>query len=509
MPRRSSTPGAGWVATLALLASAACGGGELATRWVPPEAAVVRCTTAGRHRMPPVLLDLPLPAIPTGLLARQLDPMALNDMGFEREHPVCASLARPSGETLESARSEVTSLLGTYRQTGARARAELGRCACDVARAADVAGLLAPCHDEPHRESCEPTPAQVERARAVVEPLLAALADTPVPRLHWRVAGRSDRPGWMAQRLTELLPRYTGGATVFRPGQAVPSRHNHALIRRLLDVPGVVAVLRLDGGRKVLVIRELDGAQVLDLLSFPPIAPELMPLLPFIDEHRAQDVVAALARPSTAWTPPLPLSRGNLAFVDRAGLRAVDALVLAVAPLAGAGKAPSVLPPASVDPLVDAVTLQADFGTKGKVLRARLQLSEAGRQWAQTLTEAQLGPQLELLGLPFEAPPLAPAVDGDVDLPFYRGPTDRLVLDGLPRAPAFLRSLEMLHPNSVRGTLTEWDVTLPPGAIAPGGTVPPPLELRDWAERVAAQPYRLRSSLDAARQTLEFELEPD
>ena len=38
------------------------------------------------------------------LLARQLDPMALNDMGYEREHPICASLARPSAEALETAR---------------------------------------------------------------------------------------------------------------------------------------------------------------------------------------------------------------------------------------------------------------------------------------------------------------------------------------------------------------------------------------------------------------------
>jgi len=96
-----------------------------------------------------------------------------------------------------------------------------------------------------------------------------------------------------------------------------------------------------------------------------------------------------------------------------------------------------------------------------------------------------------------------------VALPYYRGPTDRLVLDGLLRMPTFLRSLEMLHPNSVQGTLTEWDVSLPPGAVAPGGTVPPPLELRDWAERVAAQPHRLRSSFDTSRQHFELVLTPD
>lgn len=459
--------------------------------------------------MPPVLLDLPIPAIPTGLLARQLDPMALNDMGFERDQPVCASLARPSEEILTGARANVVGLLSTYRQTGVSARAELGRCACDVARAAKVADLLAPCHDEPHRSTCEPTPAEVERAVALVEPLREALAQTPIPRVHWRVAGRSDRPGWMIRRLTQLLPRYTGGATIFLPGQAVPSRHNHVLVRRLLGTPGVVAVLRMDGGRSLLVIRELDGAQVLDLLSFPPVAPSLMPLLPFIDEGRADAVAAALAPPIAAWVSPLPLTKGNVVFVDRPGMRAVDALVLSASPLAGRTDPPSTFPESSRSPLVDAVTLQADFGAKGEVLRARLRLSDAGRQWAQTLTDAQLGPQPELLGLPMEAPPLSPTMGAEVDLPFYRQATERLVLDGLLRAPAFIRKLEMLHPNSVQGTLTEWDVELPPGAVAPGGTVPPPLELRDWAERLAAERYRLLSSFDPKREHFELELRPD
>ncbi|MCA9711818.1 MAG: hypothetical protein KDK70_38635, partial [Myxococcales bacterium] len=447
--RRRSTRGASRAGGLWLLALAACGGGELATRWVPPEAAVVRCTTAGRHRMPPVLLDLPLPAVPTGLLARQLDPMALNDMGYEREHPICASLARPSAEAIETARDGVSSLLAIYRQTGSRARVELGRCTCDVARIAGVAELLAPCHDEPHRPTCTATPDEVQRVTALVEPLREALASTPIPRLHWRVAGRSDRPGWVVRRLTELLPRHAGGATAFVPGQAVPSRHNHALIRRLLDVPGTVAVLRLDGGQSVLVVRELDGAQVLDLLSFPPVDPALAPLLPHIDEARGQDVVDALEQPATAWAPPLPLDRGNVVFLDRSGMRAVDALVLAMAPLAGQPRAPRELPEPPQEPLVDAVTLQADFGTDGTVLRAQLQLSEAGQLWAQTVGDAQLGSQLEQLGLPLEPPPLAPAVEPEVALPFYRGATDRLVLDGLQRAPALLRTLEMTNPSSV------------------------------------------------------------
>lgn len=507
---RGSPPRAGRAVALTLLGglAAACGGGELATRWVPSDPALVRCTMAGRDRMPPVLLDLPLPAVPTGLLARQLDPMALDAMGYEREQPVCAALVRPQAEAIESARDGVSALLDAYASAGARARATLGRCTCEVARAADVVSLLAPCRDAPHRAECVPTAAQVEQARALVEPLRTALASTPVPRVHWRLAGRSDRPGWIVRRLVELLDRHEGGATVFLPGQAVPSRHNHVLVRRLLDVPGIAAVLRLDGGRAVLVIRELDDALVLDLLSFPAVDPRLAPLLPFVDEARPDDVVEALRRPIAAWSPPLPLDRGNLVHLDRAGLRAVDSLALAMAPLAGL-EAPRALPEPPEPPLVDAVTLQAELGARGKRLRAHLQLSDAGQQWAQTLGDAVLALPMDGLGLPLEPPEPAPALGVELPLWAHGTATERLVLDGLRRMPALLRSLEMRHPSAVGGRVDAWDVSLPAGAVAPGGTVPPPLPLRDWAERVAAEPYRLRTSFDPPRRTLDLVLAPD
>lgn len=491
-----------------LLGLAACGSGELATRWVPPDAAVVRCTTAGRDRMPPVLLDLPVPAVPTGLLARQLDPMALNDMGFEREQPVCAALLQPAAETVDTARASVTTLIGEHGQAGAAVRAAFGRCGCEVARAAGVEALLAPCRDEPYRAECAPTASQIEELRTLVEPLQTALASTPVPRLHWRVAGRTDRPGWLVERIVELLPRHPGGATVFQPGQAIPSRHNHALVRRLLDVPGAVAVLRLDGGRAMLVARELEGALVLDLLAFPSVDPRLVPLLPFIDDARVDDVAAALEQPAEAWSPPLSLGEGNLVHLDRAGLRAVDSLVLAMAPLAGVRADATVLPEPASPPLVDAVTLQAPFGAGGKRLRARLRLSDAGQQWAQTLAPALLGPDPEALGLPLDPPPRQALA---VELPFvaHGQPSERLVLDGIARAPSLLRTLEMHHPSAVGGHADAWDVSLPAGAVAPGGTVLPPLELKAWAERVAAEHYRLRTSFDPARQHLDLELAPD
>ncbi len=497
-----------WLGALAWLGlGAACGGGERATRWVPPDAALVRCTTAGRTRMPPVLMDLPVPRVPTGLLSRQLDPMALNDMGFERDQPVCGALLRPPAEVIDGARAGVTSLLASYYDVGGQVRAQLGRCACDIARAGSVVELVAPCREAPHRPSCEPTSAQVSRLVELVAPVRESLASTTVPRLHWRVAGRTDRPGWMARQLTQLLPRHTGGSTVFLPGQAVPSRHNHVLVRRLLDVAGALAVLRLDGGRSLLVVREIDDALVLDLLSFTTVDPRLVPLLPFIDEARADAVVDSLAQPSAGWTPALPLDKGNLIHLDRAALEAVDRLSLMMAPLAGIREAPQALVPPAWTPRVDAVTLQAEFGTNGKRLRAKLALNESGRQWAQTLTDGLLAPQVDALGSPVGGPRGEPAPLG-IDFIYHRTVTERLLFDGISRVGSFMRKLEMNHPGALAGDLDAWDLTLPPGAVGPGGTVPAVLELRAWGERVGQQSYRLRSSFDPGREHLELVLEP-
>ena len=507
--RRREIAGASRVGLLALLGLSACSSKELATRWVPADAAMVRCTEAGRTRMPPVLLELPVPALPTGLLARQLDPMALNDMGYERQQPVCAALLTPEPATIDEARGQVGALLSLHKEIGANAKAQLGNCACEVARRAEIAELVGSCRHEPHRAECSPSAEDVEELEQLIAPLQEALKATPVPRVHWRVAGRSDRPGWMVERLPELVARHSGGVTSYPAGQAVPSRHNHVLVRRLLEVPGVTAVLRLDGGRSIAVIREIEGAMVIDLLSFPKVDPKLVPLLPHIDAARAEAVAQSLAAPESAWTPPLPLSEGNLVHLDRVALRAVDSLVLAMAPLAGVRDAPGRLPEPTDPWRMDTITLQAKFGTKGRVLRTRVGLSEAGKEWAQTLSNSLLAHQIDALGLPEQGRTFPPALG--VSLPFivHETATARLVFGGLSHAPALMERLEMHHPGVIGGTLDAWDVDLPVGAVVPGGTVAPPLELRAWAERVGSEPHRVRSSFDPPREVLEITLEPD
>lgn len=501
-------------AGLTLLTLAACGGKELATQWVPTDAAIVRCTTAGRYRMPPVLLDLPVPRIPTGLLVRQLDPMGLNDMGFEREQPVCVALVSPSAEAVDVARGQLDALLSMYRTTGSEVRGAIGRCACNAARDAGVVELVAPCHGEPHRPTCTTSEEQTERVRAIVEPLQEMLTSTAVPRVHWRVAGRSDRPGWIIDRLDDLLARHSGGVTVFRAGQAVPSRHNHVLIRRMLELPGASAVLRLDGGRSLLVIRELDGALVLDLLSFPQVAPGLVPLLPYIDQARADALAERLSRPTTRWSATeaaAPLDKGNFTHVSREGLARVDGLLVAAAPLAGIEDAPLRLrTPEGLEPLVDSVTLQAPFGRKGEVLTATLILSDAGQQWAQTLSSNPLGIHLDELGFPLELPEDdASSTVPELAFVGHAQPVERLILSGLVGSSSFIQRLEMQHPGAVSGSVDAWELSLPPGAVAPGGTVPPPPELRAWAERVAAHAHGLKASFDPARTRFELQLAPE
>src|SRR5690606_32475359 len=69
-------------ALLLLAVVSGCGVGKGTPEWIGSNAAVVRCTVAGPNLELPRLFDeLPSPALPTGLYARTMDPIALDQLG--------------------------------------------------------------------------------------------------------------------------------------------------------------------------------------------------------------------------------------------------------------------------------------------------------------------------------------------------------------------------------------------------------------------------------------------
>jgi hypothetical protein len=452
--------------------------------------------------MPPVLTDVPVPEPPSGLYARTLDPMSLDALGYQRDQVACAILEAPDASVVEAVNEGLPPLLEIYDQTSTAVVRAGGRCSCDVAHQMGFRDLIAVCRRTPTLKGCEQAEATDEMSRAV-EPLLDAIAVTEPPLVHWRLVGRTDRPGWFADNLENLVAAHPGGSTVYRRGQAVRSRGNHLLLLELLAQDDVVAVVSQDAGRALLVAREIGKMLVLDHFSHVTVSAEYEPLLPYLDNAHVRSYVRRLAAPPQPKAIGLDPRRGYLVEIDRLRLEDVDALLVAASPLQGARYDPKAERRTEPEVLVDRVTLQAPFGAQGAALVARLELSAAGRTWAQTLGRETLSPTLDELGLAGRGPELVKPRE----LAFVlRGtPVDDVLVHGLHRVAQVMSRIEMNDPSSVQGRADAWRFELPARELFPDAQTTVSRGLR---EQIASRPYTVRSELDAAREVLQLDLRP-
>ena len=400
---------------------AGCSGAKDPMPWIADDAAVVQCTTSGRTRMPPVLLRLPYPPAPTGLYARGLDPMALVDMGFERDKPACAALLPLDDDEVRDAAARLPLLTAIAHATSTDIVRSVP-CACETADAIGVRDLVVACATIPSR-NCAPNQARTEKLQALLVPLVDAMQSTPVPRLHWRLVGPTDRPTWFAERIDELLGRHAGGSTVYLAGEAIPARDNFALLRRLLEHDHVVGVVRQDNGKAFTVARVIDGMQVLDHFALPPLDNELAPLRSQLDNTHVDDIIAALDKPVRPYRPLRSPDDGNFSELDVAGLERVDAMLVAASSLSGAPYVEADEERDEPDRYVERVTVQAPFGQEGRALRVAAQLSEDGKLWATAMRDEPLGSDVSVLDLSGDTPHFKPAVT----------PPPPFVLRGTPR----------------------------------------------------------------------------
>jgi hypothetical protein len=472
--------------------------------WIDERAAVVRCTQAGRERMPPVLAGLPVPEPPTGLYARTLDPMTLDDLGYQRDQVVCAILEAPDASEVETVAVQMQELVEIYDRTSTDAVRAGGRCSCDIAHAMGVRDLIAVCQRTPTLQGCTDTGASEAMHRAL-EPLFEAIAATEPALVHWRLVGRTDRPGGFAENLERLAANHPGGSTVYRRGQAVRSRGNHVLVLELLEKDDVVAVVTQDAGRALLVAREIGKMLVLDHFTHAVVSSDYHPVLAYLDNAHVESYVRRLQAPKTRRALGLDPREGYLVEVDRLRLEDVDSMMVAASPLGGTRYDPSAERREQPDVLVDRVTIQAPFGVEGTALVARIELSETGRVWAQTLSDEILSPTLEELGLAERGPELIQP--RGLDLAFHlRGtPVDDVLVHGLHRVSDVMRRIEMDAPSTIKGRAGNWRFDLPVGdpfVDADSGV------MRGARGLMASRPYTVLASFDAAREVMQLELRP-
>lgn len=494
----------GWVVAAASMAGVGgCGKDRAARSWISDEAAVIECTVSGPDRLQPVLGELPIPVVPTGMYARRLDPLALDAMGYTREHVACATIDAPSPESIAALGTAVAKLTESVTNIDRESRIIGSSCNCEVAREAGVRDLLLHCRGVARTE-CDVTPEQIVEMRELTQPLVDRLTETPVPFLHWRLAGPTDRPGWFVDHLPDLLERHPGGSSVYTSAAAVPGRENHRLIKALLAVPGVVAVVRQDVGQALLVVRETGGDLVLDHFQYPRIEGTRVILRTALDNVRTQDYIDALAPPETIRKLMLAPTAGNLVELDRPSLERLDGWLAAGSGIWRAYPAEREVrtgPPA----YADRVAIQAPFGRDGKVLSVRMALNEEGRAWAAALPEGPLFSVLEAIPTSDEPRRFVPPVR-DVGFMFRGSALENVLFQGLSTAPAFLASLEVEAASSLDGTATDFTVSFPTGQIL--ADVPTAPGYRSLRERVSKMPYQLTGTFDPARTTLTLQLLP-
>lgn len=443
--------------------------------------------------MPPLLTRLPGPTVPAGMLARAMDPDALIGLGFGRDAVACAMLVPPDERVLERLPAEVEALMQIRVDASRAAMQAAGRCTCDAAEVLGMRALIRSCLERATEARCD-READASEVSEALAPLQQALAETPRPLVHWRLVGRTDRPGSFARDSAALVARYEGGSTVFVAGQAVPRRHNHAWVKHLLGLPDVTAVVVQDAGRATMVVREVGRLLVIDHLAYPPTEPANVPMLALWDNARLDEAATLLARPTEARSLGFSPAEGNLVEVDGPGLAAVDRAIDAAGPLRG--PIDEEIEVLATTGKIDRVTLQAPFGREGQELRARVRLSASGQAWAAGLGGVRMSPTLDELGLSLEPPA------EDDDAAAVAGPWLRALE---PWAWAWKR-IEMEHPGTIGGTAQAWDYAVPTSDLSDVFGID-----AGWPslrEAIGARPYRLQVTLDRDRETLTAELRP-
>lgn len=489
------------VAAAVIVLGGACGRSADVQPWLGPRAAVVRCSASGRLAPAPVIAGVPAPLPPSGLLARALDPVVLDELGYQRDAVVCATLEAPTDDDVAAAAATLAELVQVQEAAAREALRVGGRCTCEVARALDLRDLVPTCVDATTIAACDPS-ARAEAVAQALAPVLAAIERTRLPWTHWRLVGATDRPGWFVAHLDSLLAHHGGGSTPYLPSEKLSARVD-PVVPILLEQPGVVAVIGQDGGRALLVVRELDGRLLLDHFTQPSSTSRRLPLVDRVELAQITAMVSALAPPAEPRASSVSPEGGMMVELDVALLEQIDRAAIASAVL---GEGPYELEQERWDEpprLFDRIAYQAPFGHQGQVLRVEHALSAAGVAWAQTLGDTPLIGNLGALGLEDRGPVFEPA-DPDVVFVLRGSDTARYAVHGIQQLPGVARALEIAAPGSLAGDLSHWRVDWP-------GSAPPseqPTVLQGLRTELAARPYRIEATFDTTRTRLSIEARP-
>jgi len=432
------------------------------------------------------------------MFARAMDPAALDALGFQRDVTVCAALEAPSADAVDSAKVALARLNDDLGEFDIELRA-LSGCACVEAMRQDVEHLFPSCQRRVRRDDCRPEPKLEAKVAAIAKEVRAAIAGVGLPKHHWRMFGRADRPDRFATRFFDIVGMYEGGSELFVPGQTPTGDRGDALVAALLEQPGVKAVVRQDAGLAVLVVREHASHLVFDHFAYDSVSGRFGTLVSELDDLHIDWHLDALALGIGDPEFHFDLRDGPFLGVYREPLERVDEVVqggsLLVDRRYDRARERHAHPPV----FVDRVEVSLPRGEADETLSAWVHLTAAGVEAIEAVGDGQLAVSFD--DLPID--PTPPSFEPAVPLPFVaRGqPTQSVLFDGLHGVFSVLHAVERANPGALVGNLDVFEITFPSGPL------PGELSTRPGAERLRERLSKRPHQLTVRRAGAAFELE--
>lgn len=436
-------------------------------RAIGPEAAYITCErVAERGARPPrdpwaEILPAPYAEleaaegarVPAALLSNDMHPYDLGELGFAEGSMVCAAWLAPSN-------AQVTQIGSNLAQVGEAMRTleDLAQgCGCASARARGLSGWISRCRGAATSRLCKPDgrlEAKLYEAAGVLESAFAAAAPA---RDHWRLAGPIGRPGRLAALHVDIAAHLGVGGDAFAPDGRRPRTGSDPLVESVLEVDDVQAVLRVDGSRGLVVIREIGRLLVIDYFWHIADGPRWQTHYPRFDAAAIDETLAALALPDER-SGPAPTRPTHI--YDAAAFLEIDSLRKAATSLWAEPYDPT-REVYERQPLVFS-RLRFESGPEGLELfgvltpegEAFLTLGDGG-----TIVE-RAGP-MQGYRQPFAFDP-GPRDPGYV---FRGSPLERGWFDGPRSIGVLISTIASVSPEAVRGTIDKFKLQLPVGPL--------------------------------------------
>ena len=439
---------------------------------------------------------LPLPEIPEGTLTNDLEPWTLSELGFLEGDVVCAGWIAPADLRIRREREDAQRV-----QAAVAAFNQLARgCGCTAAQRLGMVADAPNCLRGRSIRECDPDPTLQQELFNAHEKMTAELADFTPVRRHWRVAGPLGRTGRFEYILEFEGAKLSIGGDAYTTSGRKPDPLVNPLVHHLMGLPDVVAVVRYDTGRALLVARELEQLLVLDYFEHTA-PPEIWNgRWDELDASRPDALDELLALPELDAIERAPIGGPAVTWRVAAGValdtqaQAARALQSPVYDLEAEIYDPGPIPFAEIR----ASSVAPDEAGGQPTLQIRALLSPEGHAWLDPVVAGGLAGAIN---------PLLEDASDYTFTPAPRPPTyafrgqawERGIVVGARRFPLLLGALFDADANAVKGSLGAGaEIRLPQGPLPEG---------KQGALETLAGLAPLRTALSLRAHVLELRME--